>query len=76
MYEANPKSANDVAEVDVYELAVVNGRAQIDGTLIIDGQDNYGGDDGFTDGGEAYAIGGSITATNVLNLGQWWCHHR
>ena len=61
----NPDSASkDVPEVLVNTLAVRNGHAQIDGDLIIDGQyrsqtESFGGD------GEAYAVGGSITATNI-----------
>ena len=57
-------TSKDVPEVLVNTLAVRNGTAQIDGDLIIDGQyrsqtEGFGGD------GEAYAIGGTIDATNI-----------
>ena len=59
----NPDTASkDVPEVLVNTLAVRNGTAQIDGDLIIDGRDNT---DGFSGEGEAYAIGGTIKATNI-----------
>ena len=57
-------SSKDVPEVLVNTLAVVNGNAQIDGDLIIDGQ--YSSQDyDFGGEGEAYAVGGTITATNI-----------
>ena len=60
----NPDTASkDVPEVLVNTLAVRNGTAQIDGDLIIDGDDNSR--DGFGGEGEAYAIGGTIKATNI-----------
>ena len=58
-------ASKDVPEVLVNTLAVVNGTAQIDGDLIIDGQYSSSTYDGFGGDGEAYAIGGSITATNI-----------
>ena len=55
VYNPNPASTKDVIEVNVNELAVTNSTVRIDGDLNIDG--NYEG--------EAYAVGGSITATNI-----------
>ena len=61
----NPDATSkDVPEVLVNTLAVRNGNAQIDGDLIIDG--NYNSqNEGFGGEGEAYAVGGTITATNI-----------
>ena len=61
----NPDATSkDVPEVLVNTLAVRNGNAQIDGDLIIDG--NYNSqNEGFDGEGEAYAVGGTITATNI-----------
>ena len=57
-------SSKDAPEVLVNILAVRNGNAQIDGDLIIDG--NYNSqNEGFDGEGEAYAVGGTITATNI-----------
>ena len=55
VYNPNPASTKDVIEVNVNELAVTNSTVRIDGDLNING--NYEG--------EAYAVGGSITATNI-----------
>ena len=57
-------TSKDVPEVLVNTLAVRNGTAQIDGNLIIDGQYNSQ-TEGFGGEGEAYAIGGTIKATNI-----------
>ena len=55
----NPDAASkDVIEVNVNDLEVTNSTVKIDGDLNIDGIGN-GGE------GEAFAIGGSITATNI-----------
>ena len=61
----NPDATSkDVPEVLVNTLAVRNGNAQIDGDLIIDG--NYNSqNEGFGGEGKAYAVGGTITATNI-----------
>ena len=62
----NPDATSkDVPEVLVNTLAVRNGNAKIDGDLIIDEYNSSNEHEGFAGDGEAFAIGGSITATNI-----------